>query len=128
MNDRDEIREVFEQTYARSVREKNRDAYEDMYTEEAWWMPPDGSDLFRRADIGEGFDRMVENQDIDLVFTADEVVVTGEVGYVTGISDATIHRLGVEPTRVRFRALWIMKEEEDGPWKIDRQIWNKKPA
>ena len=127
MNDRDEIREVFEQTYARCMREKDRDAYLNMYTEGVWWMPPGGSDLFRREDVGEAFARMVENQDIDPVFTADEVVVTGEVGYVTGMSDATIRKPGAKPTLVRFRALWIMKKE-DGRWKIDRQIWNEKPA
>ena len=117
-SDRDEIRRVFEEVYADNVRTKNLIGYGEMYTEHALWMAPNVPDRCGREDIIEGFAESVANQDIDPVFTADEIEVMGDFGYVIGISIATIYP--------KFRALWLMKKVQ-GDWKIDRQIWNNKP-
>ena len=126
-NDRDSIRRIFEEVYAENVRSKNLQGYGDMYTEDALWMAPNVSDRCGRADIIEGFAEQIANQDIDPVFTADEIKVMGDVGYVIGISIATIYpHDGRPPKQVKFRALWLMTKVQD-TWKIDRQIWNDKP-
>ncbi len=125
--DRNEIRRVFEEVYAENVRCKNLQGYSDMYTEGALWMAPSVPDRCGRAEIVEGFAEQIANQDIDPVFTADEIKVMGDVGYVMGISSATIYpHDGRPPKQVKFRALWLMKKEQEN-WKIDRQIWNNKP-
>jgi uncharacterized protein (TIGR02246 family) len=125
--DRDEIRKVFEEVYAENVKTKNLQGYGDMYTENALWMAPDVPDRRGRQDIIEGFAETIANQDIDPVFTADEIEVMGDFGYVIGISIATIYPHDGSPTKqVNFRALWLMKKD-CGSWKIDRQIWNNKP-
>ena len=126
-NDRDEIRRVFEEVYAENMRSKNLQGYGDMYTEDALWMAPNVIDRCGRAEIIEGFAEQIANQDIDPVFTADEIQVMGDFGYVIGTSIATIYpNDGSSPKQVKFRALWLMKKEQ-GNWKIDRQIWNNKP-
>ncbi|NET09750.1 MAG: SgcJ/EcaC family oxidoreductase [Symploca sp. SIO2B6] len=126
--DRDEIRRVFEETYADNIRTKNHQGYGDMYTEDALWMPPNASDRCGREDILEAFDAMVANQDIDPIFVADEIEVMGDVGYVIGISNATIYPSdGSGPKQAKFRALWLMKKD-CGQWRISRQIWNNKPV
>ncbi|MGK7925167.1 MAG: SgcJ/EcaC family oxidoreductase [Spirulina sp.] len=125
--DREEIRKVFEEVYAENVRTKNLEGYGDMYTENALWMAPDVADRCGREDIIEGFTETVANQDIDPVFTAEEIEVMGDFGYVLGISLATIYpNDGSASKEAKFRALWLMKKVR-GEWKIDRQIWNNKP-
>ncbi|QYX31280.1 YybH family protein [Sphaerospermopsis torques-reginae] len=126
--DKEEIRRVFEETYAENVRTRNLDGYADMYTEDALWMAPDVDDRCGIADIVEGFAQSIDKKDIHPIFTAEEIEVMGDFGYVIGISHATIHpHNGSAENKVIFRALWLMKKES-GIWKIDRQIWNKKPS
>jgi|694.fasta_scaffold12363_7 ketosteroid isomerase-like protein len=125
--DKQEIRQVFEETYADNVRSRNLIGYGEMYTEEALWMAPDVDDRCGIEDIMQGFAQSIDRQDIDPVFTAEEIEVMGDFGYVVGVSMATIYPHNGSPAKqAKFRALWLMKKEA-GTWKIDRQIWNKKP-
>ncbi len=127
MSDREEIRRVFEDVYGENVRNKDLRGYGEMYTEDALWIPPDVQDRCGVEDIIEGFAHTVTNQDIDPIFSADEIDVMGDFGYVNGISIAKIFpHDGSEPKTVKFRALWLMKKV-NGEWKIKRQIWNNKP-
>jgi len=126
-SDREAIRIVFEEVYAENVRTKNFQGYGEMYTESALWIPPDAPDRCGIEDIIAGFAETVANQDIDPVFTADEIEVIGDFGYVVGISIATIYPDDNSSSRnAKYRALWLMKKVQ-GLWKIDRQIWNSKP-
>ncbi len=126
-NDKDQIRQVFEEVYAANVRSRDLQGYAEMYTEDAIWMPPDQPDRCGIPDIVEGFAAQIAEQDIDPIFTAEEIEVMGDFGYVTGIFIATIHpKDGSASKVVKFRALWLMKKEY-GIWKIARQIWNSKP-
>ncbi len=78
-SDRNEIRKVFEEVYAENVRAKNLQGYADMYTENALWMTPDVPDRCGQEDIVEGFAEQIANQDIDPIFTADEIEVMGDL-------------------------------------------------
>ncbi|MDJ0569121.1 MAG: DUF4440 domain-containing protein [Pleurocapsa sp. MO_192.B19] len=125
--DREEIRKVFEEVYGDNVRTKNLQGYGEMFTEDALWMAPNVPDCRGKADIIAGFSDQVANQDIDPIFTADEIEVMGDFGYVIGTSIATIYpNDGSATKQAKFRALWLMKKVQ-GVWKIDRQIWNNKP-
>ena len=125
-NDRELIREVFEEVYAANVRARDLEGYGRMYTNDALWMPPDQPDRRGIPDIVEGFAAQIAKQNIDPTFIADEIEVMGDFGYVVGTSDATIYPIDGSPSKeVKFRALWLMKKEGD-IWKIDRQIWNVK--
>jgi ketosteroid isomerase-like protein len=102
-------------------------AYADMYTEDALWMPPNGIDRCGIPDILEGFAGSIVDKDIDPIFTAEEIEVKGDSGYVIGISLATIRpKDGSPSTQIKYRALWLMQKDGDR-WKIARQIWNVKP-
>ena len=126
-NDKEQIREVFEEVYAANVRGRDLEGYGKMYTEDAFWTPPDQADRRGIPDIIEGFAAQIAKQDIDPTFIAEEIEVRGDVGYVVGTSHATIYPHDGSPSKeVNFRALWLMKKDED-IWKIDRQIWNVKP-
>jgi uncharacterized protein (TIGR02246 family) len=127
LSDKEQIKIVFEQTYPDNVRSRDLAAYASMYTEDALWMAPNVPDRYGIPDIVEGFADTIANQDIDPTFTAEEIEVMEDFGYVLGISIATVHPKDGSPSKpVKFRALWLMRKEQ-GMWKIDRQIWNTKP-
>lgn len=126
VRDREEIRQIFEQVYPDAVRSADLSFYGTMYTEDALWMPPDDRDCNSISDIVEGFSNQCYHQSIDPIFTAEEIEVLGDFGYVIGTSEAKIAPKDGSPTHVvRYRALWLMRKEEN-QWKINRQIWNKK--
>ncbi|WP_013334265.1 YybH family protein [Gloeothece verrucosa] len=131
-SDKQAIQKVFEVDYPTYVRNKDRENYGTMYTENALWMPPNAPDRCGIPDILIGYDAAigVENKQIDPTFTAEEIHVIGDLGYVLGISNATITTTNPDGTssisKVLYRALWLMKKEQD-TWKIHRQIWNVKP-
>jgi uncharacterized protein (TIGR02246 family) len=126
-HDQDDIRRIFEDVYAHNVRSRDVQGYAEMYTEDALWMPPDGTDRCGIPEIVEGFEMMISQQAIDPTFTAEEIRVFDDLGYVIGYSIAIISPLDGSPSReVKYKALWLMKKEY-GSWKIDRQIWNKQP-
>jgi uncharacterized protein (TIGR02246 family) len=127
-DDREQIRVVFEEVYAANVRGRDLESYGKMYTNDALWMPPDQADRRGIPEIIEGFAAQIAKQDIDPTFIAEEIEVRDNVGYVVGTSHATTYPHDGSPSKeVKFRALWLMKKEGD-LWKIDRQIWNVKPA
>lgn len=126
-NDKEKIREIFEEVYAFNVKSENLPGYGEMYTEDALWMAPNVRDRVGISDIVEGFNEQIANNRINPIFTAEEIEVIGDFGYVVGISIATISpRDGTPSKQVKFRALWLMKKEYNN-WKINRQIWNNKP-
>jgi uncharacterized protein (TIGR02246 family) len=126
-SDCEKIRSVFEEVYPTNVRKRDLSAYANMYTKDALWMAPGVPDRSGIADIVEGFAEQIAQNDIDPIFTAEEIKVMGDFGYVIGISLAIIRPKDGSPSRsVKFRALWLMKKEQD-VWKISRQIWNNKP-
>lgn len=125
--DQEKIRVVFEEIYPNNVRSRDLESYGEMYTDDALWIPPNAPDRCGKEDIIEGFANTIANQDIDPIFTAEEIEVIGDFGYVLGTSIATIYPRDGSPSKVvRYRALWLMAKEGD-EWKISRQIWNVKP-
>ncbi|MEL6438585.1 MAG: SgcJ/EcaC family oxidoreductase [Cyanobacteria bacterium J06621_8] len=127
ISDREAIKRVFEVDYAENMRTKNLKGYGEMYTEDALWMAPNIPDRQGRKEIEEGFTQLVAKQDIEPQFTADEIEVMSDFGYVIGVSIAKIYPLdGSPPKESIYKALWLMKKEGKD-WKISRQIWNNKP-
>ena len=125
--DKEKIRVVFEETYPNNVRSRDLESYAEMYTDDTLWIPPSAPDRCGKEDIIGGFANTIANQDIDPIFTAEEIEVIGDFGYVLGTSIATIYPRDGSPSKVvRYRALWLMAKEGD-EWKINRQIWNLKP-
>ena len=81
-NDKEQIREVFEEVYAANVRGRDLEGYGKMYTDDAFWMPPDQADRRGIPEIVEGFAAQIARQDIDPTFIAEEIEVRGDVGWL----------------------------------------------
>ncbi|MCC5624042.1 DUF4440 domain-containing protein, partial [Nostoc sp. CHAB 5715] len=81
-SDKDKIREIFEEVYANNVKSEDLAGYGEMYTENALWMAPNVPDRVGISDIVEGFSEQIANNRIDPIFTAEEIEVIGDFGYV----------------------------------------------
>lgn len=81
-SDKEKIRSVFEEVYPANVKSENLSGYAEMYTEDALWMAPGVTDRFGINDIVEGFTEQITQNNIDPVFTAEEIEVFGNFGYV----------------------------------------------
>ena len=126
VSDRNQIQTIFEEIYPKNARSKDPQRYAAMFTQAAVQMPPDVPDRYGRADIAAGYAEQVADKDLDPTLTVEEIQVMDDHGYVTGIAMVTVHPNDGSPSlQIKFRGLWLMKKE-DGEWKIDRQIWNKK--
>ncbi len=122
------IKTVFEIKYSEAVRNRDKCAYLELYTDDAIWIPPNDIDRVGKDQIAIGFANMILTKNIDATFVSQEIEGTDVLAYVLGTSDAVITPLDQSPaTKSKFRALWIMKKEQDN-WKIYRQIWNNKPV
>ncbi len=126
VSDRTQIKKIFEEIYPETARSRNPQRYGAMFTETAIQMPPHVPDRHGQADIAAGYAEQIVDKDLDPTLTAEDIHVTGDFGYVTGIAMVTIHPHDDSPAiQLKFRGLWLMKKEQ-GDWKIDRQIWNEK--
>lgn len=127
MCDRNQIQTIFEDIYPARARARNPQEYADMFTEAAIQMPPNVPDRYGRADIATGYAEQIADKDLDPSLSVEEIEVTGDTGYATGIALVTIHpHDGGSPIQIKFRGFWLMKKAQ-GEWKIHRQIWNEKP-
>jgi uncharacterized protein (TIGR02246 family) len=118
------IRTLFEEVYPTNTRNGDLSSYGDMYTKDAIVTTPDVPDRVGVEDIVQGLATSIEKESIDPVFTAEEIEVTGDLGYVAGTCSTTVYPHDGSPSnRVRYRVSWSMKKEA-GIWKIDRETWN----
>jgi uncharacterized protein (TIGR02246 family) len=125
--DREEIRRLFEERYASTLRSGNVDSYVAMFTKDALWIPPGSRDRRGLKEIAEGFAEQASHVRIEPSLTAEEVEVMGNFAYVVGTSLATVYpKDGSQSSKLKFRVVWLL-QKEDGAWKIAREIWNSKP-
>ena len=125
--DENEIRKLFEQTYASAVRAGDVDAYVAMFTQDALRMPPGEADAHGVNKIAEAFGNQSIHVNIDPKLTAEEIKILGNFAFLVGSSIAQIHAKDGSPsTTAKLRLVWLL-EKVEGTWKISREIWNSKP-
>ena len=127
IKDADQIKMLFENTYATNLKTGDVKTYMSLFTNDAVWIPPGGLDQVGPKAIGEAFANQANAVNIDAVLTADEIKIMGNSAYIIGTSVAKISPKDGSPTiNAKFRVLWLMRKEQ-GKWKIAREIWNAKP-
>jgi len=120
------IRILFEEVYPTNISNRDLSSYGDMYTKDAIVTAPDVPDRVGVEDIVQGLATSLEKEYIDPFLTAEEIEVTGDLGYVAGTYSATVTPHDGAPSKeLRYRGSWSMKKEA-GIWKIDRETWNNK--
>lgn len=108
------------------IRSDSFDRYFELFTEDAVWMMPS-----RYADVQKDeartFYRFTDKFRFDQDISVDEMVVEGQWAFVRLSFDGYLRPKGDDssrPLRSISRHLWVLKQQEDGRWKIARDIWN----
>src|SRR5688500_17958893 len=89
--DEDQIRRIFEEEMPARVRANDIAGYVSHFADDAVWCPSNAVDRYGPIEIAEGLTATLANVNIDPLFTADEVKVMGDFGYVFGGSKETLH-------------------------------------
>ena len=121
------ITAVVVDTYGENVNNHDAASYATMFTEDVLWSPPNGPDQTDAEGIQAAVQGLFDRFEFDVQPQADEVEVLGDMAYVVGaVNGVLTPRSGEDPVTIHFRVLWLLRNE-DGEWKIARQIWNNKP-
>lgn len=106
----DQLRETFEVTLPEMVRTRNIKGYVSLYTEDGVWSPPNRQNRYGRKDIGEGVADLLSTENIDPVFTANDIAVRGDIGYVWGWSKQNIIPLDGQPSYLVYsQEIWLFR-------------------
>ena len=97
------------------------------FTNDAIWMPPGAAPLQGRdawwASLESGWN---EATPLEVSVTSEEIVVIGDWAFERHlVSEVVIEEPGGEQTQYYDKAIWILRRQEDGAWKIARYIWNE---
>jgi uncharacterized protein (TIGR02246 family) len=108
------------------IRSDDFDRYFDLFTEDAVWMMPSS---FKDVHLDEArtFYRFTRKFKFDQETAVEEVVVSGDSAYVRVSFDGYLRPKvddGSPPLRSVSRHIWILQRQNDGSWKIARDIWN----
>ena len=126
MNDHDQIKQLLD-TYERSLNTSNAELAASLYTSDAVFMPttlPTASG----ADMQLAYEQIFSAIGLDVAFTIDELVVTGDVGYALTRSNGTqVNRATGESTAEANREIFIF-QRIDSSWQIARYMFNKAHA
>ena len=108
------------------IRSDDFDRYFDLFADDVVWMMPSSfKDIHQ--DEARTFYRFTRKFRFDQETTVDEVVVSGEWAYVRISFNGYLRPKvddGSPPLRSVSRHIWILQCQNDGSWKISRDIWN----
>jgi ketosteroid isomerase-like protein len=109
-------------TYGERARQKDLAFYAARYTKDACTMPPDTIRLCGHEAIRGYF--TADTSDYKVLVTADDVF-----GGADGVTETGTYEVqdgkGKQLGKGKFVAAW---KEEDGKWKIHREVWNSDKA
>ncbi|MEE8206731.1 MAG: nuclear transport factor 2 family protein, partial [Nitrospinaceae bacterium] len=119
------IRDLIEQA-AQSLQSDHFDDYLDLYTDDAVWMIPSS---FMDMHISEArlFYGFTEKFRFDQNLTVNEIIVSGDWAFARISLDGHLRAKQDEqsaPLRSISRHMWIFQRQQDGSWRIARDIWN----
>lgn len=119
---------VIIEDYGEYVNNHDAEGYVSLYTEDVLWAPPNGPDQTDAEGIQAAVQNLFDTFEFDVEPEIDEVEILGDTAYAIGsLIGVLTPRAGGDSMNIHFRAIWIFRNE-DGEWKIARQIWNNKPV
>ena len=116
-------------TYGAKVNANDAAAYaNDLYADDILWAPPDAPDRTGKDGVRAGIQTLFDKFTFAITPSTSEVEVMGDFAYAIGeINLELTPKAGGDVVPARFRIFWLLKKQPSGEWRINRQIWNKKP-
>lgn len=128
-SDREAIQHLLTVEYIEAINSGDATAYAHLFTQDAMWSPPDAPIASGRAGVEEGVQHFLDLFAFDVSRNVDDLQVVGDGwAYAVGHTEGTLTpREGGDAVPVQFTVMFVL-EEQDGAWKIHRQMWNNKPS
>ncbi|HKI73402.1 MAG TPA: DUF4440 domain-containing protein [Pseudomonadales bacterium] len=108
------------------IRSDNFDEYFDLFTDDAVWMMPSSYKDVNK-DHARTFYRFTDKFRFEQESVIEELVISDDWAFVRLSFDGYLRPKvedGSPPLRSVSRHIWILKRQNDGSWKIARDIWN----
>ena len=108
------------------IRSDNFERYFDLFTEDAVWMMPSSYADVHKAEA-RAFYRFTDKFRFDQEVSIEELVVEGDWAFVRLSFDGFLRPKADatdRPLRSTSRHMWVLQRQNDGSWRIARDIWN----
>jgi uncharacterized protein (TIGR02246 family) len=117
-------------SYASAVNASDSAAYSELFATDAVRMPPGREVEHGREQIRNGEQADYDRVELEVRSTPGDVLRLSEdsiyaIAHIEGT--ATAHADG-ERSSFRATKTWLLRLQDDGTWRIARQMWNMKPS
>jgi uncharacterized protein (TIGR02246 family) len=120
-----DIEALIKRTYRDALAAGDTDAVIDAYAEDGVMAPQGSATAIGKDNIRQVYEAIFSALVLDLQFTIDEVIVSGNYAIVRSTSAGTaLVKATSETAPDANRELWTMRKV-DGTWKIARYMFNK---
>ena len=103
------------------------DTFSSYFTDDGIWMPPGEAPLHGKDAWWEWAQPWWDELTVvQINVTSEEIVVIDDWAFERHIeTQVTTFGADGEPEESHFKGVWILRQQEDGAWKISRYIWNE---
>ena len=123
------IRDARLNSFAASFMGSDADGFLASVTADMVIMPPDEPQVRGHIEIRAWLDAFFAAYSTDLEYTGSEVSVMGDTAFEAYVFRWTLTPIdGGEPIRQAGKGIYMFSRQEDGSWKVARDIWNYTPA
>lgn len=128
MSDRQVIRELLEQSYAKCLNAEDAEGYLALYSDDVIWGVPNMPDATSPAQIGALLSKLFSKVRQQIEVTVDDIIIEGDIAMASAMATGTAARKpDGDPQPLALRVLWGLRRTDDA-WKIVRQVGTPKPA
>ena len=99
-----------------------------MYTADAIALPPDHAMIRGNQAIGQFWQATHASGVQHVVLTTHAVDQSGDLAAEVGTATLTVQSEGQAPTTTAVKYVVVWQRQQDGAWKLHRDIWNSLPA
>jgi uncharacterized protein (TIGR02246 family) len=129
MDDEATIRALLEERYTACLNTADVDSYSALYADDVIWAAPNLPDGRSRAEIATLLDGLFSKVTQQLTVHVDDLTVTGDSAVALGVATGTVARKpDGDAQPLKLRAIWVLRRDDDGTWRITRQVGTPKPS
>ena len=122
--DLDAVRSVIVR-FIETLNNGDMEGFADLFTEDAIRMQPNGQAIEGMSRIRLNIIEILENADLQITVNQEEARFSGDIAVTRGTWALVVSpKDGSPPSDDVGKWLNLMERQEDGGWKITRNIWN----
>ncbi len=121
--------EASRESWGRYLHDKQLDAAMSLYTNDAVFFDPEGTQVRGKASIQKLFSTVMKTFTSEIHFTSIALEVSGDLAYDSGeYHEDLVATAGGARRKIRGTYLTVLKHGPDGKWRIVQQMWTQAPT